>query len=255
MIDRKRMQGPPVFRAEPEIIEVDESGLGETSLTWEALDSAAVEIRVGSSKGKLLGKGGGSGRMQTGRWVNASTRFYLLDPLTGETLAQTGVRTRPQDESDFGTIELEHKMRRDWNERARDNAFYYVATGQSDWSEEEFFRSGRQTIEDYILSDMTNICRGRDPKQLKILEIGCGVGRVTSALAEVFGEVRGGPHRLDHLAAFLRWTPQLLLPPVREILRGGEPEGKVPLRMFFQASVHLLRRRPSVRRVRSLAVV
>ena len=67
--------------------------------------------------------------------------------------------------------------------------------------------------------------------------------------------VRGGPHRLDHLAAFLRWTPQLLLPPVREILRGGEPEGKVPLRMFFQASVHLLRRRPSVRRVRSLAVV
>ena len=67
--------------------------------------------------------------------------------------------------------------------------------------------------------------------------------------------VRGGPHRLDHLAAFLRWTPQFLLPPVREILRGGEPEGKVPLGMFFQASVHLLRRRPSVRRVRSLAVV
>ena len=38
---------------------------------------------------------------------------------------------------------------------------------------------------------------------------------------------RGGPHRLDHLAAFLRWTPQFLLPPVREILefrrsrRGG----------------------------------
>ena len=67
--------------------------------------------------------------------------------------------------------------------------------------------------------------------------------------------MRGGPHRLDHLAAFLRWTPQFLLPPVREMLRGGEPEGKVPLRMFFQASVHLLRRRPSVRRVRSLAVV
>ena len=74
-------------------------------------------------------------------------------------------------------------------------------------------------------------------------------------LAERITVERGGPHRLDHLAAFLRWTPQFLLPPVREILRGGEPEGKVPLRMFFQASVHLLRRRPSVRRVRSLAVV
>ena len=73
--------------------------------------------------------------------------------------------------------------------------------------------------------------------------------------ANGYKDKRGGPHRLDHLAAFLRWTPQFLLPPVREILRGGEPEGKVPPRMFFQASVHLLRRRPSVRRVRSLAVV
>ena len=84
------------------------------------------------------------------------------------------------------------------------------------------------------------------------------IGEPTSlpdAAALAKQDPRGGPHRLDHLAAFLRWTPQLLLPPVREILRGGEPEGKVPLGMFFQASVHLLRRRPSVRRVRSLAVV
>ena len=79
--------------------------------------------------------------------------------------------------------------------------------------------------------------------------------RLQSVRKRQEGASRGGPHRLDHLAAFLRWTPQFLLPPVREILRGGEPEGKVPLRMFFQASVHLLRRRPSVRRVRSLAVV
>ena len=181
----------PVFRAEPETIEVDESGFGETLLTWETPDVAAVEIRVGSSKGKLLGAGGAAGRVQTGRWVNESTRFYLLDPLTGETLAQTGVRTRFQNEPDLQMTELEHKMRQDWNERARDNALYYVATGQSDWSEEEFFRSGRQTVEEFISSDMINICRGRDPKQLKVLEIGCGVGRVTRALAEVFGEVCG----------------------------------------------------------------
>ena len=85
-------------------------------------------------------------------------------------------------------------------------------------------------------------------KRLKVLE------KENARLKKLVAD-RGGPHRLDHLAAFLRWTPQFLLPPVRGILRGGEPEGKVPLRMFFQASVHLLRRRPSVRRVRSLAVV
>ena len=82
-------------------------------------------------------------------------------------------------------------MRGDWDERARENAFYYVATGHRDWSEEQFFRSGQQTLEELVLSDIANICRGRDPKKLCVLEIGCGVGRVTRALAEVFGAVVG----------------------------------------------------------------
>ena len=155
---------------------------------------SVVEIRVGSPQGQLFGTGGASGRIQTGRWVDENTRFYLLDPRTGQRLAETGVRTRParlHNETELETLELENKMRRDWDERARDNALHYVATGQPDWSEDEFFRSGRQTVEEFVLSDMINICRGRDPKQLKVLQIGCGVGRVTRALAEVFGEVCG----------------------------------------------------------------
>ena len=36
---------------------------------------------------------------------------------------------------------------------------------------------------------MINICQGKDPKQMRVLEIGCGAGRVTRALASVFGEV------------------------------------------------------------------
>ncbi|MCC7017897.1 MAG: class I SAM-dependent methyltransferase, partial [Rhodospirillales bacterium] len=48
---------------------------------------------------------------------------------------------------------------------------------------------GRRTVEEEILTDMINICQGKDPKQMKILEIGCGAGRVTRALSEVFGEV------------------------------------------------------------------
>ena len=81
------------------------------------------------------------------------------------------------------------KMRRDWDERARENARHYVATGQSDWTDEEFFQSGERTIAEEILTDMINICQGKDPKQMRVLEIGCGAGRITRALAGVFGEV------------------------------------------------------------------
>jgi ubiquinone/menaquinone biosynthesis C-methylase UbiE len=81
------------------------------------------------------------------------------------------------------------KMEADWDKRARENARFYVVSDRQDWTDEEFFRSGRQTVEEEILTDMGNICQGRDPNQMKVLEIGCGAGRVTRALADVFGEV------------------------------------------------------------------
>ncbi|MCS7042460.1 MAG: class I SAM-dependent methyltransferase [Bryobacteraceae bacterium] len=83
------------------------------------------------------------------------------------------------------------KMRQDWDERARENARFYVNTEKTDWTDEEFFESGRRTVREEILTDMINICQGRDPKQMKVIEIGCGAGRVTRALAEIFGEVHG----------------------------------------------------------------
>jgi SAM-dependent methyltransferase len=83
------------------------------------------------------------------------------------------------------------KMRRDWDERARENARYYVSTGKKDWTDEEFFRSGEQTVSEEILTDMINVCQGKDPKQMKVLEIGCGAGRITRALSGLFGEVHG----------------------------------------------------------------
>src|SRR5690242_14360536 len=81
------------------------------------------------------------------------------------------------------------RMRRDWERRARENARHYVVTGQSQWNDEEFYRSGMITLEEEILDDMGNICQGRDPKQMRVLEIGCGAGRVTRAFAGFFGEV------------------------------------------------------------------
>jgi ubiquinone/menaquinone biosynthesis C-methylase UbiE len=38
---------------------------------------------------------------------------------------------------------------------------------------------------------MENVCQGKDPKQMKVFELGCGAGRLTRALAKIFGEVHG----------------------------------------------------------------
>jgi len=81
------------------------------------------------------------------------------------------------------------KMQREWDERARENARFYVDTARQDWTDADFFRSGEGTVSEEILTDMINICQGKDPKRMRVLEIGCGAGRVTRALARIFGEV------------------------------------------------------------------
>lgn len=81
------------------------------------------------------------------------------------------------------------KMQRDWDERARENARYYVNTASDNWTDEDFFASGERTVAEQILNDMDNVCQGTDPNLMRVLEIGCGAGRVTRALSQVFGEV------------------------------------------------------------------
>ena len=83
------------------------------------------------------------------------------------------------------------KMRADWDDRARENAFYYIASSKEDWDPADFYASGEQSVEEIIRPDMDEICRGRSPAKMRVLEIGCGAGRMTRALAGIFGEVHG----------------------------------------------------------------
>ena len=82
-------------------------------------------------------------------------------------------------------------MKRDWDELARDNAMHYIETSRDQWELDEFFRSGNEDVDAIVVPDLSVICGGRDPQQLRILEIGCGVGRMTKHLATIFGEVHG----------------------------------------------------------------
>lgn len=80
-------------------------------------------------------------------------------------------------------------MKRDWDRRARENARWFINTVRLDQSEAEFDSTGANEIRNLILPELALMTEGRDPKDLRFLEIGCGIGRMTKHLAAIFGEV------------------------------------------------------------------
>ena len=63
-------------------------------------------------------------------------------------------------------------MKRDWNQRARENARWFINTVRLDQSEDEFDETGGNEISALIAPELTLMTQGRDPKTLRFLEIG-----------------------------------------------------------------------------------
>jgi SAM-dependent methyltransferase len=92
------------------------------------------------------------------------------------------------DEREKSLQDFADEMKRDWDFRARENAKWFINTFKLDQSDEEFYDTGRADAEKYLLSDPI-LTRGRDLKSNRLLEIGCGIGRMTRRFAQDFGEV------------------------------------------------------------------
>ena len=77
------------------------------------------------------------------------------------------------------------RMSRDWDERARADAFYYSTwkVGHK-WDPEEFFESGERDCELFVDPVIREL--GLNAERSAMLELGCGVGRMTKALAARF---------------------------------------------------------------------
>jgi ubiquinone/menaquinone biosynthesis C-methylase UbiE len=87
------------------------------------------------------------------------------------------------------SIKNTQAMRQDWDERAREDAFSYIASWRRDWDEASFFASGEDDC--HALVDPILETLKFDPTGKSMAELGCGAGRMTRSFAKRFGSVTG----------------------------------------------------------------
>lgn len=83
-------------------------------------------------------------------------------------------------------------MRRDWNERAREDPHYYVAFGRRAQDDAEFLATAADVVR-AMRGELKRLCPSGRPRTrgLKALEIGCGPGRLMLPLSSDFEEIHG----------------------------------------------------------------
>jgi len=79
------------------------------------------------------------------------------------------------------------QMRKNWDEMAKEDATKHIASGRGTWKINDFFLSGEADIERICMPFFES--RNFNPDNKRMLEIGCGIGRMTRKFADLFGEV------------------------------------------------------------------
>ena len=80
------------------------------------------------------------------------------------------------------------QMQQEWNQRAEENARYFICTDiPSD--DEAFFSSGRSDYNQFVSSFLAR--HDFDPRDKVALEVGCGIGRMTRWFTQHFREAIG----------------------------------------------------------------
>lgn len=81
-------------------------------------------------------------------------------------------------------------MRADWNERAREDAHYYVAFGRREQDNEEFFATAADVVRE-LEAELKRFPADVPMASRCALEIGCGPGRLLRPMSRYFGEIHG----------------------------------------------------------------
>src|SRR5437588_3676460 len=109
---------------------------------------------------------------------------------------------------------LSRSMKCDWNQMARENPYYYVVTWDEFSSPAEcdtiaFFESGKKSV-----GEVFGWLQVQPQRDWSVLEIGCGLGRLTRTLNGMFDRVVGVDVSSEMVARARQLTPGL---DVREV--------------------------------------
>jgi SAM-dependent methyltransferase len=86
-------------------------------------------------------------------------------------------------------MDVNERMRADWNRRAREDAHFYVAFGRRGQQEQEFLASAAE-VTSALEPEFSRLPPGSAGAR-KALEIGCGPGRLMRPMSRHFGEIHG----------------------------------------------------------------
>src|ERR1700739_2225775 len=81
------------------------------------------------------------------------------------------------------------RMREDWNNRAKEDAEYYVAFGRREQDDAEFFATASEVV-NRLEHELKRVPL-KDRRGWRALEIGCGPGRLMRPMSRHFVEIDG----------------------------------------------------------------
>lgn len=90
----------------------------------------------------------------------------------------------------FSRKETGQESKEKWDNLAKENARYFILSDKESENEEDFKKTGEKDYNEFILNDQI-IKEKFVGREKRVLEIGCGIGRMTEFFAEDFKKVYG----------------------------------------------------------------